>query len=179
MDDPGIMEPAQMLLNAVVSGNTTSLCDSLPAGAQDLFMCHLHIVFQRLFGKYPQIQPQNTPSFRGRCPRQCAGFHGVSLGSIGVYMRYSRLFRGDYWTRLDGVKRVNGGGRGIRTPGTLTGTTVFKTAGFNRSPIPPRAGISQVYSNLRSGAGVPQWALPPRSVCRYLPCSSSARALAP
>ncbi len=35
---------------------------------------------------------------------------------------------------LDG----NGGGRGIRTPGTLSGTTVFKTAGINRSPIPPR-----------------------------------------
>src|SRR5215472_11234464 len=31
----------------------------------------------------------------------------------------------------------NGGGRGIRTPGALSGTTVFKTAGFNRSPIPP------------------------------------------
>ncbi len=31
----------------------------------------------------------------------------------------------------------NGGGRGIRTPGTLSGTTVFKTAGINRSPIPP------------------------------------------
>ena len=31
-----------------------------------------------------------------------------------------------------------GGGRGIRTPGTLSGTTVFKTVGINRSPIPPR-----------------------------------------
>jgi DNA-binding LacI/PurR family transcriptional regulator len=30
-----------------------------------------------------------------------------------------------------------GGGRGIRTPGTLSGTAVFKTAGINRSPIPP------------------------------------------
>ncbi len=33
---------------------------------------------------------------------------------------------------------MTGGGRGIRTPGTLSGTTVFKTAGINRSPIPPR-----------------------------------------
>ena len=30
-----------------------------------------------------------------------------------------------------------GGGRGIRTPEPLSGLTVFKTAGFNRSPIPP------------------------------------------
>src|SRR5690348_5020259 len=32
---------------------------------------------------------------------------------------------------------ASGGGGGIRTPGTLSGTTVFKTAGFNRSPTPP------------------------------------------
>ena len=31
----------------------------------------------------------------------------------------------------------SGGGGGIRTPGTLSGPTVFKTAGFNRSPTPP------------------------------------------
>jgi hypothetical protein len=30
-----------------------------------------------------------------------------------------------------------GGGGGIRTPGTLSGPTVFKTAGLNRSPTPP------------------------------------------
>ena len=34
-------------------------------------------------------------------------------------------------------ERENGGGRGIRTPEPLAGLTVFKTAGFNRSPIPP------------------------------------------
>ena len=38
----------------------------------------------------------------------------------------------------DVIKQLNGGGRGIRTPGTLSGTTVFKTAGINRSPIPPQ-----------------------------------------
>jgi hypothetical protein len=42
------------------------------------------------------------------------------------------------WILLDVFGRLNGGGRGIRTPGTLSGTTVFKTAGINRSPIPPR-----------------------------------------
>src|SRR5277367_2848930 len=32
-----------------------------------------------------------------------------------------------------------GGGGGIRTPETLSSLTVFKTAGFNRSPTPPFA----------------------------------------
>ncbi len=31
----------------------------------------------------------------------------------------------------------HGGGRGIRTPVPLSRETVFKTAGFNHSPIPP------------------------------------------
>ena len=31
----------------------------------------------------------------------------------------------------------NGGGGGIRTPEALSSLTVFKTAGFNRSPTPP------------------------------------------
>ena len=35
------------------------------------------------------------------------------------------------------IWRLYGGGGGIRTPGTLSGPTVFKTAGFNRSPTPP------------------------------------------
>ena len=45
---------------------------------------------------------------------------------------------------MSGVTHVSGsdmefggGGGGIRTPETLTGLTVFKTAGFNRSPTPP------------------------------------------
>src|SRR6476660_3253271 len=33
------------------------------------------------------------------------------------------------------------GGRGIRTPGTVPRTAVFKTAGFNHSPIPPPSRI--------------------------------------
>src|ERR1700719_3838477 len=33
--------------------------------------------------------------------------------------------------------RLNGGGGGIRTPGTLAGPTVFKTARFDRSRTPP------------------------------------------
>ena len=34
---------------------------------------------------------------------------------------------------------AGGGGGGIRTPGTLARTTVFKTAAFNRSATPPIA----------------------------------------
>ena len=33
--------------------------------------------------------------------------------------------------------RLAGGGGGIRTHETLSGLTVFKTAGFNHSPTPP------------------------------------------
>src|SRR5579871_2855857 len=36
-----------------------------------------------------------------------------------------------------GLYLNHGGGGGIRTPETLSGLTVFKTAGFNRSPTPP------------------------------------------
>ena len=39
-----------------------------------------------------------------------------------------------------------GGERGIRTPGTLSGTAVFKTARFNRSRIPPGLGPSTFYT---------------------------------
>jgi hypothetical protein len=34
-----------------------------------------------------------------------------------------------------------GGGKGIRTPGPVTRTTVFKTAAFDRSAIPPGAKV--------------------------------------
>jgi hypothetical protein len=36
-----------------------------------------------------------------------------------------------------------GGGGGIRTPETLSSLTVFKTAGFNRSPTPPFTIVTQ------------------------------------
>ena len=48
--------------------------------------------------------------------------------------------------------RLNGGGRGIRTPGTLSGTTVFKTVCFNRSHIPPREVRTIVYQQFLCGA---------------------------
>jgi hypothetical protein len=61
--------------------------------------------------------------------------------------------------------RLRGGGRGIRTPGTVSRTSVFKTDCFNRSHIPPRL-ILFYYSQPASG--------PPR--IRRFRRSSSARA---
>ena len=43
-----------------------------------------------------------------------------------------------------------GGGGGIRTPETLTGLTVFKTAGFNRSPTPPEFRLQVTTSMVKT-----------------------------
>ena len=43
--------------------------------------------------------------------------------------------------RTPQISQEIGGGRGIRTPGTVPGTAVFKTAAFNRSAIPPARSI--------------------------------------
>ena len=51
-------------------------------------------------------------------------------------LRGQKKFLFQAGTRWYLLVRVGGGG-GIRTPETLTGLTVFKTAGFNRSPTPP------------------------------------------
>src|SRR5580698_7924831 len=41
-------------------------------------------------------------------------------------------------TQITETKKLKpNGGRGIRTPERVTPLTVFKTAGFNHSPIPP------------------------------------------
>lgn len=45
------------------------------------------------------------------------------------------------------VPEFNGGGGGIRTPETLSSLTVFKTAGFNRSPTPPHRSIAFLSCN--------------------------------
>src|SRR5277367_2895771 len=41
--------------------------------------------------------------------------------------------------RISLQSRLRGGGRGIRTPGTVSRTAVFKTACFNHSHIPPQS----------------------------------------
>src|ERR1051325_7226317 len=40
--------------------------------------------------------------------------------------------------------REVGGGRGIRTPGTLPGTVVFKTTAIDHSAIPPRRNLAGI-----------------------------------
>ena len=51
------------------------------------------------------------------------------------YAAKSKFLPGSKGTREN--PRLTGGGGGIRTPETLSSLTVFKTAGFNRSPTPP------------------------------------------
>ena len=49
--------------------------------------------------------------------------------------------------------RLRGGGRGIRTPGTVSRTAVFKTARFNHSRIPPlKAWQPDLVVSLQQGA---------------------------
>src|SRR5579864_974278 len=47
---------------------------------------------------------------------------------------------------------LRGGGRGIRTPGTVSRTAVFKTARFNRSVIPPFTLSDSLYGSLHRNA---------------------------
>jgi hypothetical protein len=61
--------------------------------------------------------------------------YGEKLANSGPNPRRATDF-----SLLGCFQRLSGGGRGIRTPGTLSGTTVFKTAGINHSPIPPQLG---------------------------------------
>ena len=80
------------------------------------------------------------------------------------------------WISQDAVGRLAGGGRGIRTPGALSGTTVFKTAGINRSPIPPRQEgypVSLVYStfnHIRIEPGFPSRQRPISPLVIYFRC---------
>ena len=42
--------------------------------------------------------------------------------------------------------KVGGGGGGIRTPGALSGTLVFKTRAFNHSATPPAVVMLAVWA---------------------------------
>jgi hypothetical protein len=48
------------------------------------------------------------------------------------------------------VNVVHGGGGGIRTHEALSSLAVFKTAGFNRSPTPPRLNTRNIVTWRRS-----------------------------
>ena len=86
--------------------------------------------------------------------------HGIAKGGPhGTLFAQARRSRSSKFQTLrsDAPER-NGGGRGIRTPGTLSGTSVFKTDCFNRSHIPPRLrrvyqvarGVGRVTSDARA-----------------------------
>jgi hypothetical protein len=60
----------------------------------------------------------------------------VTAIGYGLQVGLSLLPKEIIWNFLSG--EPFGGGRGIRTPVTLSGKAVFKTACFNRSHIPPR-----------------------------------------
>ena len=60
------------------------------------------------------------------------------------------------------ISKIAGGGRGIRTPDTLSGIAVFKTACFNRSHIPPRL-ISRLLTSLYDNQDL----LDPGSGCMF------------
>jgi hypothetical protein len=62
-----------------------------------------------------------------------------------------------------------GGGRGIRTPGTVSRTAVFKTARFNRSRIPPQRLLS-VYQRVatETAALTSDFVLRRRARCRVV-----------
>src|SRR5579864_7892088 len=64
---------------------------------------------------------------------------------------------------------LRGGGRGIRTPGTVSRTAVFKTARFNRSLIPPQRWLS-VYQRVatETAALTSDFALRSRARCRVV-----------
>jgi hypothetical protein len=87
-------------------------------------------------------------------------------GSAPRIARYGRL--------IEMHRLLHGGGRGIRTPGTLSSTAVFKTACFNRSHIPPREQniqVRQVYripaiGNSVDGSCYISWTSP-RTVGRF------------
>jgi hypothetical protein len=46
-----------------------------------------------------------------------------------------------------------GGGRGIRTPGPRERTTVFKTAAFDHSAIPPGAKVVKIWDRMAERRG--------------------------
>src|SRR5437588_1806650 len=60
---------------------------------------------------------------------------------------------------LSSVKSISykNGGRGIRTPGTVPRTAVFKTAGFNRSPIPPISYCSDEQLRVQACSSAISW----------------------
>jgi hypothetical protein len=103
---------------------------------------------------YPdQLQPLSSSLHQERIA-MLAGFRTV-LSTIAILLMLNTLY---------------GGGRGIRTPGTVSRTSVFKTDCFNRSHIPPR--LNRVYQAL---ACLARSHRPARLVKPHSSCASSHR----
>ena len=67
----------------------------------------------------------------------------LKKGDKGVLTLDCGVSEGKHTTSTNGRVK-SGGGRGIRTPGTLSGTAVFKTAAIDHSAIPPRRALRSV-----------------------------------
>ena len=87
-------------------------------------ICKLPSLDSALVATTKPEPPTNGSNPEQRCANRCLGRR---LGH-GEYARI-RCFVGFF--------NDSGGGEGIRTPGTLTGTAVFKTAAFDHSATPP------------------------------------------
>lgn len=67
------------------------------------------------------------------------GWQGLNADESKLFILLSFFyFVGLGWTRLEAIGKVFGGERGIRTPDTLSGTSVFKTDAINHSASSPR-----------------------------------------
>ena len=97
---------------------------------------------------------------RAQTPRRCRAVDSLQSGLSSQYREIRACLRilREIEAGISLRSRLRGGGRGIRTPGTLSGTSVFKTDCFNRSHIPPR--LIKVYqSNPFNAAKELPWAL--------------------
>jgi hypothetical protein len=64
----------------------------------------------------------------------CSGTNDSALSHRGMALE----------ERVGSFTLSTGGGRGIRTPGTLPGTVVFKTTAIDHSAIPPRRTLARI-----------------------------------
>ena len=76
------------------------------------------------------------------CPQSCPQYFGMSRDKHGQTRTNQLAFLLILLTFLvtsDLAGHKFGGGRGIRTPGRVPPSVVFKTTAFNRSAIPPQS----------------------------------------
>src|SRR5215510_1408518 len=84
-----------------------------------------------------QRREGNRGGREGEKPSECNRFGNSPHNFPHSRGKPRQIHRRGNADKLSGIN----GGRGIRTPGTVPRTAVFKTAGFNRSPIPPKSSL--------------------------------------